>query len=182
MYDNYHMKWYVIQVFSGCENSIVRKLKQQIQIKKINTLFKKILIPTEKVIEINNGKKKEVKYRFFPGYILIKMFMNEKSWHIVRNIPKVIRFIGGTPNKPTYINDHEIKNIIYKFNQIKPIIKPKILFEIGEIVKVKDGPFADFSGVVETADYNKNQLKVLVSIFGRSTPIELDFEQVKKNI
>ncbi|CAL4041990.1 Transcription termination/antitermination protein NusG [Buchnera aphidicola (Phyllaphis fagi)] len=182
MYDDHKTHWYVVQVFSGFENRIVQTLKKRIIIEKMEKLFQKILVPTEQIIEKKNGKRKESKFNFFPGYILLKMYINEKSWHLVRNIPKVIGFIGGTSEQPLHISNQEVKKVIYQLSQIRNKSRPKILFEAGEKIRVKDGPFSDFHGVVETMDYDKNRLKVSVSIFGRPTPVELDFNQVEKNV
>lgn len=176
----YKKKWYVIQATSGCEEKILKTIKKHIKINKIEKFFGKILIPSEKVIEIKNGKKKNSINKFFPGYIIINMIMNDFNWHLIKNIPKVMGFIGGSSDRPLSIKKKEIKKIIIKIKKIGNKPRPKRLFQKGEIVRVKNGPFIDFHGTVEEIDYDKNRLKVSVSIFGRSTPVELNFIQVEK--
>ncbi len=173
-------KWYVIQVFSGFENKVVNKLKYFIKLNNLENDFGDILIPTEKVIEIKNGIKIKSDRKFFPGYFIINMVMNEKNWYLIKNIPRIIGFIGGNSSNPVSINEKEINIIKNKLNKIGCKPKPKILFELGELIRVNNGPFSDFSGTVEEVDYDKNRLKVAVLIFGRSTPVELDFSQVEK--
>ncbi|CAL4318017.1 transcription termination/antitermination protein NusG [Buchnera aphidicola] len=174
-------KWYVLQSISGMEEKVVDSIKTSIKEKNLSNMFGKIMIPSEKVIEIKKGKKKKSEYKFFPGYILIEMFMNEINWHIIKNIPKVMGFIGGTSEKPLPIKKYEIKKILKKLKKIGNTPRPKVLFEPGETLRIKEGPFSDFHGIVEEVDYDKNRLKVSVSIFGRSTPVELDFSQIEKN-
>ncbi|ARC54628.1 transcription antiterminator NusG [Candidatus Riesia pthiripubis] len=180
MSDLAKMKWYVIQSFSGFETKVLQSLKRRIALYSMKKKFGKILIPKEEVIEIKNGQKRKSERKFFPGYILINMIMDEKSWHLVKNIPKVIGFIGGTPDNPTSIDEKEVISVINRLEQSGDKPKPKILFEPGEVIRVNSGPFADFNGVTEEVDYEKSRLKVSVSIFGRSTPVELDFNQVEK--
>ncbi len=174
--------WYVVQVFSGFEKKIIDLLKDNIKLHNLDDNFGEMLIPSEEVIEIKNGVKKKSERKFFPGYFLINMLMNEKNWYFVKSIPKVIGFVGGNFGNPFPISKNEIKNIKLKLSKIsgKPI--PKIIFEYGELVRVNSGPFSDFNGTVEEIDYDRNRLKVSVLIFGRSTPVELDFSQVEKNI
>lgn len=174
-------KWYVLQSFSGFENRVVQSIEEIIKIKKLEDIIGKIMIPSEEVIEIKKGKRIKSEYKFFPGYILINMVMNDFSWHLIRDLPKVLGFIGGTSEKPTPISNQEINKILIKLKKIGKKPRPKTIFEPGENIRVNDGPFADFNGIVETIDYEKNRLKVSVSIFGRSTPVELNFEQVEKN-
>lgn len=173
--------WYVLQAFSGFENRIIESIKESIQLKNMEKLFGDIIIPSEKIIKIKSGKRTISKKRIFPGYILIQMHMNEKSWHVIRNIPRVIGFIGGNPEKPSFIENQEVQNILKKLSKPKKQ-KPKILFKIKEKVRIKNGPFIGFYGIVEEVDYEKNKLKILILIFGRSTPVKLDFMQVEKNI
>ncbi|WP_075433650.1 transcription termination/antitermination protein NusG [Buchnera aphidicola] len=173
-------KWYVIQAFSGFENQVAQSIQNNEKIKKMNDIFGQVIVPSEEVIEIRKGKRKKSDYKFFPGYILIHMIMNNNSWHLIRSLPKVLGFIGNSSEKPTPISDREINFIIQKLKKIGDKPRPKKMFEPGENVRVKDGPFSDFNGIVETVDYEKNRLKVSVSIFGRSTPVELDFRQVEK--
>lgn len=139
------------------------------------------MVPSEEVIEIRGGQRKKSEYKFFPGYVLVQMIMNELTWHLVRNIPKVMGFVGGTSDRPSPISDKEVNIIIARLKKNGDKPRPKTLFEPGETIRVKNGPFSDFNGIVEEIDYEKNRLKVSVSIFGRSTPVELDFGQVEKN-
>lgn len=181
MYNYQKKNWYILQTFSGFENRTVKKIKEQIESSQIKNLFGKIMVPGEKIVEIKAGKKKNSEFKFFPGYILINMHINEKSWTLIKNIPKVIGFIGGTSDCPIPINDDEIKKINYRLLQLGDTPRPKIIFIKGERVRIKNGPFSDFQGIVEEIDYGKHRLKVSVLIFGRSTPIELNFNQVEKN-
>ncbi|AEH39623.1 transcription antitermination protein [Buchnera aphidicola (Cinara tujafilina)] len=174
-------KWYVLQSFSGFENRVAQSIQEHIKSKKLEDIIGKIMIPSEEVIEVKKGKRIKSEYKFFPGYILINMVMNDFSWHLIRDVPKVLGFIGGTSDKPTPISDQEINKILIKLKKIGNKPRPKTIFEPGENIRVNDGPFSDFNGIVETVDYEKNRLKVSVSIFGRSTPVELSFEQVEKN-
>ncbi|QJC30509.1 transcription termination/antitermination protein NusG [Enterobacteriaceae endosymbiont of Neohaemonia nigricornis] len=173
-------KWYVIHARSGFENRVAQSLREYIKLHNMNDLFGDILIPTEAIVEIRNGQKYRSDRKFFPGYILIHMIMQEHSWHLVRNIPKVLGFIGGVSDNPAPISDKEVNIIINQLQQIGDKPRPKILFEPGEMIRVNDGPFSDFNGVVEEVDYEKSRLKVSVSIFGRSTPVDLNFSQVEK--
>ncbi|WP_343190344.1 transcription termination/antitermination protein NusG [Buchnera aphidicola (Mollitrichosiphum nigrofasciatum)] len=174
-------KWYVVQAVSGCEQRIVTLLQENIKNKKMEDKFGKILIPAEKVTEMKHGKKKNSECKFFPGYILINMIMNDFNWHLVKNIPKVLGFIGGTSDRPCAVSKKEINLIIKKLKKIGNKTRPKTIFQKGEKVRVNNGPFIDFNGTVEEVDYDKNRLKVSISIFGRSTPVELNFAQVEKN-
>lgn len=181
MSENIKRKWYVFQAFSGFENRVAQSLREHIKFNKMEELFGDIMIPTEEVVEIRSGQRRKSERKFFPGYILINMTMNDASWHLVRSIPRVIGFIGGTPDRPLPISEKEVNKIINRLQQIGDKPRPKTLFEPGEVIRVKDGPFADFNGIVEEVDYEKSRLKVSVSIFGRATPVELDFSQVEKN-
>lgn len=174
-------RWYVFQAFSGFENRVSQSLKEHIKLYKMENFFGDIMIPTEEVVEIRGGQRRKSERKFFPGYILIHMVMNEATWHLVRSIPRVMGFIGGTSDKPSPISEREVNNIIERLQQIGDKPRPKTLFEPGEVIRVKDGPFADFNGIVEEVDYEKSRLKLSVSIFGRATPVELDFSQVEKN-
>ncbi|QJC34970.1 transcription termination/antitermination protein NusG [Enterobacteriaceae endosymbiont of Donacia piscatrix] len=173
-------KWYVIQARSGFEQRVVKSLKEYIKIHNMKDLFGKILVPTEAIIEIRRGQKYRSDRKFFPGYILVHMIMKELSWYLVRSVPKVLGFIGGTSDNPSPVSDKEINIIIERLQKIGDKPRPKTIFEPGEMIRVKDGPFSDFNGIVEEVDYEKNRLKVSVSIFGRSTPVDLDFRQVEK--
>ncbi|WP_343183746.1 transcription termination/antitermination protein NusG [Buchnera aphidicola] len=170
-----------MQIYSGYEDKVVQSIKDHIKQKNLKKIFSNILVPSEEVIEIKKGKRKKSDYKFFPGYVLIKMIVNEFSWHLIKSIPKVIGFIGGSPENPFPINKQEIIKIKNKLLKIGNKPRPKTLFEPGESIRVKNGPFSDFNGIVEEVDYDKNRLKVSVLIFGRSTPVELNFSHVEKN-
>lgn len=176
------MHWYVVHAYSGFESYVMRALKEQIALAGVEDKFGEILVPTEEVVEIRSGKKRKSDRKFFPGYVLVQMEMDEEIWHLVRKVPKVLGFIGGGKgNKPTPITDKEAENILQRVQDSHDKPKPKVLFEPGEVVRVIDGPFVDFSGAVEEVNYEKNKLRVAVSIFGRSTPVELEFNQVEKS-
>lgn len=174
-------RWYVVQVFSGFETRVAHSLREYVKLHDMKELFGEVMVPTEEVIEIKHGQRRKSERKFFPGYVLVQMVMNESTWHLVRSISRVMGFVGGASDKPSPISDKEVSFIINKLQQTmgKPI--PKTLFEPGESVRVIDGPFSDFNGIVEDVDYEKSRLKVSVSIFGRPTPVELDFVQVEKN-
>ena len=159
---------------------VKNSLKKKIKFNNLEDEFGKILIPTENIIEIKSGKKKKSERKFFPGYILIEMIMSNTTWRLVKNIPNVFGFIGGKSGYPLPISEQEKKNILEKIQESSKNPKPKILFEPGEMVRVIDGPFSDFNGTVEEVNYDKNRLCIGVLIFGRSTPIDLDFSQVEK--
>ncbi|WP_343126569.1 transcription termination/antitermination protein NusG [Buchnera aphidicola] len=178
---NLKKQWYAIQAFSGFENTVAESIREYITLNNLNKEFGKILVPSEEVIEIIKGQRKKSEYKFFPGYILVYMIMNNVNWHVIRKLPKVTGFVGSSPDKPTPINKKEIDKILQKLKKIHNKPRPKIIFEPGETIRVKEGPFSDFNGIVENIDYEKNRLKVSISIFGRSTPVELDFNQVTKN-
>ncbi len=174
------MRWYVVHAYSGQEKSIQAALIERIRRSGMADKFGEVLVPTEEVVEMKSGAKSLSERRFFPGYILVQMEMTDETWHLVKSTPKVTGFIGGTANKPTPISQKEVDNIL---NQVKEGVekpKPKVLFEVGENVRVKDGPFTDFNGTVEDVNYDKSKIRVSVLIFGRPTPVELDFGQVEK--
>ena len=174
------MRWYVVHAYSQYENSVMKALKERIGRAGLQDRFGEILVPTEEVVEIKDGVKRTTERKFFPGYVLVQMDMVEDTWHLVKNTPKVLGFIGGTPDKPAPISDKEAQKILNRVTESVEKPRPKTLFEPGESVRVKEGPFADFSGVVEEVNYDKNRLRVAVLIFGRSTPVELEFAQVEK--
>ena len=174
------LRWYVVHAYSGMEKAVERNLRERIDRAGMQAKFGRILVPTEEVVEMKNGKKAVTERRFFPGYVLVEMEMNEDTWHLVKSTPKVLGFIGGTPDKPAPITDKEAEKILNRVTESVEKPRPKTLFEPGESVRVKEGPFADFSGVVEEVNYDKSRLRVAVLIFGRSTPVELEFSQVEK--
>lgn len=173
-------RWYVIQTFSGQEEKVVRVMREHIHLKTLEEFFGEIIVAKEEVVEMKAGQKRKSMRKFFPGYILVQMILNNDSWHLVRNVPNVLGFIGGTAERPAPISDKEAEQILQRVEDGEKKPKPKVLFEPGEVVRIVDGPFADFNGVVEDVNYEKNRLRVSVSIFGRSTPVELEFVQVEK--
>ena len=175
------MRWYVVHAYSGFEAQVMRLLKEHIQRSEIQHHFGDVLVPTEEVVEMRDGQKRKSDRKFFPGYVLVQMDMNDDTWHLVKSVPKVMGFIGGSSDKPAPISDSEADAILQRVQEGSEKPRPKILFEPGEVVRVVDGPFNDFNGVVEEVDYDKSRLKVAVLIFGRSTPVELEFGQVEKD-
>ena len=174
-------RWYVVHTYSGYENKVKVDLEHRIETMGMQDRIFSIDIPTERVTEIKEGGKRETKdSKIFPGYVLVQMVMNDASWHLVRSVPRVMGFIGGTSDRPAPISDKEVDAIMNRLQQVGDKPRPKTLFEPGEMVRVNDGPFADFNGVVEDVNYDKGKLRVSVSIFGRQTPVELDFIQVSK--
>ena len=173
-------KWYVVHAYSGFEKSVQRALADRIQRQGMQDKFGQILVPVEEVVEMKSGQKSTSERKFFPGYVLVEMEMDEQSWHLVKNTPKVTGFIGGTATKPTPISEKEVQNILQQIQEGVEKPRPKVLFEVGESVRVKDGPFVEFIGNVEDVNYDKSKLRVSVTIFGRSTPVELEFSQVEK--
>src|ERR1700739_4598093 len=172
------MRWYVVHAYSQYENNVMKALKERINRAGLQDKFGEILVPTEEVVEMREGQKRTTERKFFPGYVLVQMEMDEDTWHLVKSTPKVLGFIGGTPDKPAPISEKEAIWILTRCEKGGEKPKPKTLYEPGEAVRVNDGPFADFSGVVEEVNYEKNRLRVAVLIFGRSTPVELAFSQV----
>lgn len=173
-------RWYVVHAYSGFEEFVMQALRERIRLDNLDDKFGEILVPTEEVVELRGGQKRKSKRKFFPGYVLVEMVMNEETWHLVRSTPKVIGFIGGTSDNPAPITPKEAETILQRIQDSSEKPKPKVLFEVGEVVRVIDGPFADFNGVVEEVNYEKNRMRVAVMIFGRSTPVELQFDQVEK--
>lgn len=173
-------KWYVVHAYSGFEKQVKNSLEDHIRRAGMEDQFGEILVPTEEVVEMKKGVKRRSERKFFPGYVLVQMEMNDGSWHLVKNVPKVLGFIGGRRDQPAPITQREADNILQRVADGVDKPRPKVLFEPGEVVRVTDGPFNDFSGVVEEINYEKSRLRVAVSIFGRSTPVELDFQQVEK--
>ena len=174
------LRWYVIHAYSGYEQQVMRTLKERIKRYDMEDKFGEILVPTEEVVEMRDGKKRKSERKFFPGYGLVQMEMDDDTWHLVKEAPRVLGFIGGTTDKPAPITDAEANSILQRVEAGVDKPRPKVLFEPGEVVRVTDGPFTDFNGVVEEVNYEKSRLRVSVLIFGRSTPVELEFGQVEK--
>lgn len=173
-------RWYVVHAFSGFEKQVQRSLTERITRAGMEDMFGEILVPTEEVVEMKGGQKRRSDRKFFPGYVLVEMEMNDETWHLVKEVPKVMGFIGGTSDRPAPITEKEADTILSRVQEGVDKPRPKILFEPGEMVRVVDGPFNDFNGTVEEVNYEKSRLRVAVLIFGRSTPVELDFHQVEK--
>ncbi|MEE8320225.1 MAG: transcription termination/antitermination protein NusG [Gammaproteobacteria bacterium] len=173
-------RWYVVHAYSGFENQVMRSLQERVKRSGLDDMFGEIMVPTEEVVEMRDGKKRKSDRKFFPGYVLVQMEMNDDSWHLVKEVPRVLGFIGGTSDKPASITDEEANSILQRVEEGADKPRPKILFEPGEVVRIKDGPFTDFNGVVEEVNFEKSRLRVSVLIFGRSTPVELEFGEVEK--
>lgn len=173
-------RWFVVHAYSGFEKQVMRSLTERIRLAEMEDRFGDILVPTEEVVEMKNGVKRKTERKFFPGYVLVQMEMSEETWHLVKECPKVMGFIGGKADKPAPISDREAEAILNRVRTTVDAPRPKTLFEPGEMVRVSDGPFADFNGTVEEVNYEKSRLRVAVMIFGRSTPVELEFTQVEK--
>ncbi len=173
------MRWYVLHVYSGFEKKIAESIREQAQQKDMEELFEEILVPTEEVIELRRGQKVSAERKFFPGYVLIKMELGDDSWHLVKNTPKVTGFLGNR-GRPSPISQAEAERILHQVKEGVERPKPSVTFEIGEQVRVADGPFNSFTGYVEEVDEERARLKVAVSIFGRATPVELEYSQVEK--
>jgi transcriptional antiterminator NusG len=173
-------RWYVVHAVSGFEKQVQRSMAERITRAGMEDMFGEILVPTEEVVEMKGGQKRRSDRKFFPGYVLVEMEMNDETWHLVKEVPKVMGFIGGTSDRPAPITEKEADTILSRVQEGVDKPRPKILFEPGEMVRVVDGPFNDFNGTVEEVNYEKSRLRVAVLIFGRSTPVELDFHQVEK--
>ncbi len=174
------LQWYVVHAYSGFENQVKRSLEDRIERSGLQEFFGEVLVPTEEIVEMRQGQKRRTERKFFPGYVLVQMDMNDDAWHLVKDVPKVLGFIGGTSDRPAPITEAEANNILQRVADSADKPKPKVLFEPGEMVRVTDGPFNDFNGVVEEVNYEKSRLRVAVLIFGRSTPVDLEFQQVEK--
>jgi len=175
------MRWYVIQAFSGFEKQASESLKEHVARAGMEDKFGDILVPTEEVVEIRNGTKRTSQRKFFPGYVLVEMTLDDETWHLVKGVPKVTGFIGGSGSTPAPITEREARAIIDQVKEGAEKPRPKFTFSPGELVRVTDGPFQDFNGTVEDVNFEKSKLRVSVSIFGRSTPVELNFSQVEKS-
>ena len=175
------MRWYVVHAYSGFEKSVQRALAERIARASMQDKFGRVLVPVEEVVEMKSGQKSITERKFFPGYVLVEMEMDDDTWHLVKSTPKVTGFVGGTGNRPTPISEREVEKILQQMQDGVEKPRPKVLFEVGEVVRVKEGPFTDFHGAVEEVNYEKSKLSVAVTIFGRSTPVELEFSQVEKS-
>jgi len=173
-------KWYVVHALSGFEKHVMRALQERVELTGLQAKFGEILVPSEEVVEMKAGKKRRSERKFFPGYVLVQMELDDETWHMVKETPRVMGFIGGTKEKPSPLSNVEAQGIMQQLEQGSDITKPKVSFEPGEMVRVVDGPFNDFSGVVEEVNYEKSKVRVAVLIFGRSTPVELQFNQIEK--
>lgn len=173
-------RWYVVHAYSGFENQVKKSLQERIKRAGMEDQFGEILVPTEEVVEMKDGQKRRSERKFFPGYVLVQMEMTDDSWHLVKEVPRVMGFIGASRDKPAPISEREAEQILDRVREGVEKPRPKVLFEVGEVVRVTDGPFNDFNGVVEEVNYEKSRLRVAVLIFGRSTPVELEFSQVEK--
>lgn len=173
-------RWYVVHAYSGYEKKVAAALRERIELNEMEDLFGDVLVPTEEVVEMRGGQKRKSERKFFPGYVLVQMELGDETWHLVKETPRVMGFIGGKADKPAPITEKEANTILQRVDDSVDKPKPKTMFEPGEMVRVVDGPFNDFNGVVEEVNYEKSRLQVAVLIFGRSTPVELEFGQVEK--
>ncbi len=174
------MRWYVVHAYSGMEKAVERNILERINREGMQAKFGRILVPTEEVVEMKNGQRKTTERRFFPGYVLVEMIMDDLSWHLVKHTSKVTGFVGGAKNRPAPISQADVLKIVGQMQEGTDKPRHKVEFMVGEFVRVKEGPFTDFNGSVEEVNYEKNKLRVSVTIFGRSTPVELEFSQVEK--
>ena len=177
---NPDLRWYVVHAYSGMEKAVERNIIERITRAGMESKFGRILVPMEEVVEIKNGQKKTTERKFFPGYVLVEMVMDDETWHLVKHTNKVTGFVGGAKNRPAPISEAEVMKIVNQMQEGTEKPRHKVEFEVGEFVRVKDGPFTDFNGSVEDVNYEKSKVRVAVTIFGRSTPVELDFSQIEK--
>ena len=175
------LRWYVVHAYSNFENKVKQALEERIKREGLEQYFGKILVPTEEIVEMRMGQQRKSERKFFPGYVLVQMELTDETWHLVKDVPRVLGFIGGTSDRPAPISEKEAMSILNRVEEGVNKPRPKILFEVGEVIRVIDGPFKDFNGVVEEVNYEKNKLKISVLIFGRSTSVELGFGQVEKS-
>ncbi len=173
-------RWYVVHAYSGMEKAVERNLRERIDRSEMQDKFGRILVPMEEVVELKNGKKSVSERRFFPGYVLVEMEMGDDTWHLVKHTSKVTGFVGGAKNRPSPISEAEVLKIVHQMQEGVEKPRPKVQWEVGELVRIKEGPFTDFNGAVEDVNYDKSKVRVSVTIFGRATPVELDFAQVEK--
>jgi len=174
------LRWYIVHAYSNFEHKVKASLEERIKRGGLEDKFGEILVPTEEVVEMKEGQKRRSERKLFPGYVFLQMEMDDETWHLVKDVPKVLGFVGGSSDRPAPISDREADNMLQRVQEGADKPRPKVLFEPGEVVRVIDGPFNDFSGVVESVNYEKSKLQVAVQILGRSTPVELDFGQVEK--
>ena len=173
-------RWYVVHAYSGMEKAVERNLRERIDRSELQDKFGRILVPMEEVVELKNGKKSVSERRFFPGYVLVEMEMGDDSWHLVKHTSKVTGFVGGAKNRPSPISEAEVLKIVHQMQEGVEKPRPKVQWIVGELVRIKEGPFTDFNGAIEDVNYDKSKVRVSVTIFGRATPVELDFAQVEK--
>ena len=173
-------RWYVVHAYSGMEKAVERNLRERIERSGMQDKFGRILVPMEEVVELKNGKKAVTERRFFPGYVLVEMEMADDTWHLVKHTNKVTGFVGGAKNRPSPISEAEVLKIVHQMQEGVEKPRPKVEWSVGELVRVKEGPFTDFNGAIEDVNYDKSKVRVSVTIFGRATPVELDFSQVEK--
>lgn len=174
------LRWYVVHAYSNFENKVKGSLEERIKLTGLEDKFGEILVPTEKVVEMRDGQRRSSERKFFPGYVLVQMELDDETWHMIKEVPKVLGFIGGSSDRPAPISEAEANQILNRVTEGVDKPRPKVMFEPGEVVRVVEGPFNDFNGVVETVNYEKNKLRVAVQILGRPTPVELGFGQVEK--
>ena len=177
---NPDLRWYVVHAYSGMEKAVERNILERINRSGMQDKFGRILVPMEEVVEVKNGQKKTTERKFFPGYVLVEMVMDDDTWHLVKHTNKVTGFVGGSKNRPAPISEAEVSKIVNQMQQGTEKPRHKVEFMVGEFVRIKDGPFTDFNGSVEDVNYDKSKVRVLVTIFGRSTPVELEFSQIEK--
>ena len=175
-----NLRWYVVHAYSGMEKAVERNLRERIDRSELQSKFGRILVPMEEVVELKNGKRSVTERRFFPGYVLVEMEMADDTWHLVKHTGKVTGFVGGAKTRPSPISEAEVLKIVHQMQEGVEKPRPKVQWEVGELVRVKEGPFTDFNGAVEDVNYDKSKVRVSVTIFGRATPVELDFAQVEK--
>jgi transcriptional antiterminator NusG len=177
---NPDLRWYIVHAYSGMEKAVERNITERIQQSGMQQKFARILVPTEEVVEIKNGQRKTTERRLFPGYVFVEMIMDDESWHLVKHTNKVTGFVGGAKNRPAPISESEVQKIVSQMQEGTDKPRHKVEFLVGEFVRVKEGPFTDFNGSVEEVNYEKSKVRVSVTIFGRATPVELEFSQIEK--
>ena len=177
---NPDLRWYIVHAYSGMENAVERNIVERIARSGMDTKFGRILVPTEEVVEVKNGQRKTTERRLFPGYVFVEMVMDDDTWHLVKHTSKVTGFVGGAKNRPAPISEDEVQKIVSQMQEGTDKPRHKVEFIVGEFVRVKEGPFTDFNGSVEEVNYEKSKVRVSVMIFGRSTPVELEFSQIEK--